>query len=59
MNIGSFTMDVCMELTQEIFELIFPQGIFEWVDLIEGTREGDTGSYRMDGFRVVVHTFVF
>ena len=59
MNIGSFTMDVCMELTQEIFELIFPQGIFEWFDRTEGTREGDTGSYSMDGFRVVVHHGVF
>ena len=35
-------MDICMELTQEIFELIFPKGVFEWVALTEGTREGDT-----------------
>ena len=35
-------MDICMELTQEIFELIFPKGVFEWFDLTEGTREGDT-----------------
>ncbi len=32
----------CMELTQEIFELIFPKGIFEWFDITEGTRDGDT-----------------
>jgi len=31
-----------MELTQEIFELTFPQSTFEWFDFIEGTREGDT-----------------
>ena len=31
-----------MELSQEIFELIFPQGVFEWFDLTEGTRDGDT-----------------
>ena len=35
-------MDICMELTQEIFELIFPKGVFEWFDLTEGTRKGDT-----------------
>jgi len=32
----------CMELTQEIFAFIFPQGVFEWFDLTEGTRDGDT-----------------
>jgi len=31
-----------MELTQEIFELIFPKGVFEWFDLTEGTHDGDT-----------------
>jgi len=35
-------MDICMELSQEIFELIFPKGVFEWFDLTEGTREGET-----------------
>lgn len=31
-----------MGLTQEIFELIFPKGVFEWFDLTEGIRDGDT-----------------
>jgi len=31
-----------MELTQEIYELIFPKGVFEWFDLTEGNRDGDT-----------------
>ena len=42
MNIGIMNGGHCMELTQEIFELIFPQGVFEWFDLTEGTRDGDT-----------------
>jgi hypothetical protein len=42
MNIGLMNGGHCMELTQEIFELIFPQGVFEWFDLTEGTRDGDT-----------------
>ena len=42
MNIGLMNGGHCMELTQEIFELIFPKGVFEWFDLTEGTRDGDT-----------------
>lgn len=33
-----------MELTKEVFELIFPQGIFEWFDLTEG-RKDETNAY--------------
>lgn len=28
-----------MELTKEIFEVIFPQGIFEYFDLVSGTKD--------------------
>ena len=28
-----------MEITKEVFELIFPQGIFEWFDLTQGTKD--------------------
>ena len=41
MNIGIMNDGHCMELTQEIFELISPKGVFEWFELTEGTCEGD------------------
>jgi len=41
MNIGIMNDGHCMELTQEIFELLSPKGVFEWFELIEGTCEGD------------------
>lgn len=31
-----------MKLTKEIFELIFPQDIFEWFELTSGKSEGTT-----------------
>ena len=37
-----------MELTQEVFELIFPKGGFEWFDLTEGTRDGDTTAIKFE-----------
>ncbi len=33
-----------MQLTKEVFELIFPKGIFEWFDLATGIKEDDTTS---------------
>jgi len=30
-----------MQITQEVFELIFPAGLFEWFDLIEGRSDGE------------------
>jgi hypothetical protein len=30
-----------MQLTKEVFELIFPKGIFEWFDLTTGKSEED------------------
>jgi len=30
-----------MKLNKEIFELIFPQGIFEWFNLTEGRRDAE------------------
>jgi hypothetical protein len=34
--------DIFMQLTKEIFELIFPQDIFEWFDLTDGKSDGTT-----------------
>ncbi len=42
MTIGIMNGGHWMELTQEIFELIFPKGVFEWFNLTEGNRDGDT-----------------
>ena len=30
-----------MEIPKEVFELIFPQGVFEWFELSQGVRDGD------------------
>ena len=30
-----------MQLTKDVFELIFPEGIFEWFDITSGKREDD------------------
>lgn len=30
----------CMEMKKEIFELIFPQGLFDWFILTEGRSDG-------------------
>lgn len=32
-------MDLCMEMTKEIFELIFPQGPFEWFEITDGQSD--------------------
>jgi len=29
----------CMELTKEIFELIFPKGLFEWFEITDGRSD--------------------
>jgi len=29
-----------MEISKEVFELIFPQGVFEWFELAQGCRDG-------------------
>jgi hypothetical protein len=29
-----------MEITKEIFELIFPKGLFEWFEITDGTSDG-------------------
>ena len=31
-----------MELTKDVFELIFPQGVFEWFDLKESGKDEQT-----------------
>ena len=31
-----------MQLTKEVFELIFPQDIFEWFELTSGKSDGTT-----------------
>ena len=33
-----------MEITKDIFELIFPKGIFEWFELTEGKSDEKTAS---------------
>src|SRR3989338_1937583 len=38
----------CMEIKKEIFELIFPKGVFEWFDITEGIRDGETTSITLE-----------
>ena len=33
-----------MEISKEVFDLIFPQGIFEWFKIIKGETNGDDAS---------------
>jgi hypothetical protein len=38
-GINIITNGPCMELTKEMFELIFPQGLFEWFELTDGRSD--------------------
>lgn len=42
MNVALIHGGHCMELTQEMFELIFPQDVFKWCALTEGTCDENT-----------------
>ena len=37
----------CMELTKEMFELIFPQGLFDWFELTDGRADGQEVSFTL------------
>jgi hypothetical protein len=37
----------CMELTKEMFELIFPQGLFDWFELTDGRADGPEVSFTL------------
>lgn len=49
MAIGSeiITDGHCMELTKEMFELIFPQGLFDWFELTDGTSDEQQVSFTL------------
>jgi len=38
-GINIITDGPCMELTKDMFELIFPQGLFEWFELTDGRSD--------------------
>jgi len=38
-GINIITDGPCMELTKEMFELIFPQGLFDWFELTDGRSD--------------------
>ncbi len=35
----SSAMDLCMEMTKEIFELIFPPGLFDWFEITDSKSD--------------------
>ena len=37
----------CMELTKEMFELIFPQGLFDWFELTDGKSDEPQVSFTL------------
>jgi hypothetical protein len=39
LGIKIITDGSCMELTKEMFELIFPQGLFDWFELTDGQSD--------------------
>ncbi len=37
----------CMELTKEMFELIFPEGLFDWFELTDGKSDEQQVSFTL------------